>query len=142
MQLIERPSLYDEFKKDPARRRHLLEEDLLNDVTEKICEVLELRGISRADLARSLGKTKGYVTQILRGQNLTLRSLASVADALGCIADVEFLPSTEHALTVRSGVHRWDKPTPRAGVVTFEVVDNLSESQGSNNAKQEVALAS
>ncbi len=45
--------------------------------------LLERRKISRAELARRIGKSKPYVTQLLRApSNLTLRTLADVAWAL------------------------------------------------------------
>lgn len=42
-------------------------------------------GLTQEDLARKLGKSRSYVTQLLHGRkNLTLRSLVSALDALGC----------------------------------------------------------
>ncbi len=76
-------TLYDTYKKDPSRRKLLLEEEFILDVTESLCMIMNTQGITRADLARHLGKTKSFVTQILSGKNLTLRTLANVADALG-----------------------------------------------------------
>lgn len=46
--------------------------------------LMERRKVSRAELARRIGKSKPYVTQLLRASsNLTLRTLAEVAWALG-----------------------------------------------------------
>jgi transcriptional regulator with XRE-family HTH domain len=45
--------------------------------------------ISRADLAQSMGVSPGRVSQILSGdENLTLRTLSSVAAALGAEVEV------------------------------------------------------
>jgi transcriptional regulator with XRE-family HTH domain len=50
-----------------------------------IALLLERRGVSRAALARRIGKSKAYVTQLLRApRNITLRTLATLAWALGC----------------------------------------------------------
>jgi transcriptional regulator with XRE-family HTH domain len=60
------------------------EETLIADATELICQVMEQDGVSRQELARRLGKTKGFVSQLLTGErNMTLRTLADVLFALG-----------------------------------------------------------
>lgn len=80
----EHVSTYEHFKADPKRRRLLVEEELMIEVREKICEYMQLEGITRTELAKRLDVTKGYITQILSGsRNVTLRTLAAVADALG-----------------------------------------------------------
>ena len=48
--------------------------------TEEILQLMDREGISKADLARELGKSKAYVTQALSGgRNMTLRTLAAFA---------------------------------------------------------------
>ena len=59
------------------------------DLTETICEVMEKNRITRSDLAKRLGKTKGYITQLLDGRtNMTIRTISDVFAVLGC----EFRP--------------------------------------------------
>ena len=54
------------------------------EVTETICELLEKEKISRKELADRLGKTKGFVSQLLNGgRNLTLRTVADILHVLG-----------------------------------------------------------
>lgn len=49
------------------------------DATELLARVMEVRGTKRSELAAKLGRSKSYVTQMLRGnQNLTLKTLADV----------------------------------------------------------------
>ena len=68
----------------PRRRRLLREEQLIVQVAEKLVETLERENVSRTELGRRLGKSKGFVSQILAGdKNLTLRTVADVCDALG-----------------------------------------------------------
>ncbi|MBM3498125.1 MAG: helix-turn-helix transcriptional regulator [Armatimonadetes bacterium] len=51
-------------------------------------------GISRAELARRLGKSRAYVTRMLNGQpNMTLKTLTLIAVALGEGIDL-FVPSS------------------------------------------------
>jgi len=77
---------YDKLLARSERTRRLLrQEELIIDVTEALAEVLVAKGMTRSELAKRLGKSKSFVTQILGGdRNLTLRTLADVADALDC----------------------------------------------------------
>lgn len=60
------------------------QETLIADATELICQAMDVGGINRQDLATRLGKSKGFVSQILTGErNMTLRTLADVMFALG-----------------------------------------------------------
>jgi transcriptional regulator with XRE-family HTH domain len=61
---------------------------------ERICELMETRGITRAELARRLRKSPPYVTRLLNGRpNMTLRTLTEIAVALGEAIEV-FIPSS------------------------------------------------
>jgi len=75
-------------------RRLLLQEELILEVTEALARALEEQGLQKQELAKRLGKTKGYVTQLLSGgKNLTLRTLAAVADALGRSVQLKLVDS-------------------------------------------------
>jgi transcriptional regulator with XRE-family HTH domain len=64
--------------------RLVAQETLILDATELIVELLERHSISRQELARKLGKSKGFVTQLLSGErNMTLRTLADLGYVLG-----------------------------------------------------------
>jgi len=59
-------------------------EDLVFNVTEDLLLMLEDLSISKAELARKLGKSKSYVTQILSGsRNMTLGSFSDICFVLG-----------------------------------------------------------
>ncbi len=82
------------------RRRLLREEELILDVTELLSSALEEKRMTKSELAEKLGKTKGFVTQVLSGnRNLTLRTIADIADALGFRVRVrrESSPEVRHA---------------------------------------------
>ncbi len=69
---------------DPEFRRLLAQEDLILEVTETLCELLENEKVSRKELADRLGKSKGFVSQVLNGgRNLTLRTVADILHVLG-----------------------------------------------------------
>ena len=75
---------------EDARGRHgeeyerlLCQERLILDVTELLAGALEDDGVTRAELSRRLGRTPGFVSQLLGGgRNLTLRTIADIAAAL------------------------------------------------------------
>jgi transcriptional regulator with XRE-family HTH domain len=51
---------------------------------QQLAHALAANGMSRAQLARNLGKTRAYVTQVMRdGQNLTIKTMAELAGACG-----------------------------------------------------------
>lgn len=59
------------------------------DISEHVFAVMERQGVSKAKLARRLGKSRAYVTKILQGNaNFTLESLVKIARALDCRLDV------------------------------------------------------
>lgn len=59
-------------------------ERLILHVGEQIYQAMEDQNVSRADLSRALGVTKGYVSRVLnQTPNVTLRTLVSIATVLG-----------------------------------------------------------
>jgi transcriptional regulator with XRE-family HTH domain len=77
-------TILDEYLKDDEFRRLFAQEDLILEVTETLCELLEKEKISRKELADRLGKSKGFVSQLLNGgRNLTLRTVADILHVLG-----------------------------------------------------------
>ncbi len=77
-------TLMDEFLEDPEFARLMAQGDLIMEVTETLCELLDKEEVSRKELADRLGKTKGFVSQLLNGgRNLTLRTVADILHVLG-----------------------------------------------------------
>lgn len=72
----------------PARRgpefdRLLRQEELILDVTESFTKALRDAEMTQAELARAMGRSPGFVSQLLAGsRNFTLRTVADVACAL------------------------------------------------------------
>jgi antitoxin component HigA of HigAB toxin-antitoxin module len=70
--------------KEADFERLVAQESLILEATEEICRILENQDISRSELARRLGKSKAFVTQVLSGErNMTLNTAADLAFALG-----------------------------------------------------------
>lgn len=91
-----RKSSFKQLTSTPEGRRLLEQELLLVAATEVVSKLLGKKQVNRAELARRIGKSKAFVTQILRGRhNMTLRTLADLAWALE--ARVQLLPEAWHA---------------------------------------------
>lgn len=76
-------TLSDKLMQSREGRRLYGQERLILEVTELICEIMEAKGITRSELAGRLGKSKGWVSQLLDGgANMTLHTIADVFTAL------------------------------------------------------------
>jgi len=75
--------------REPTYDQLLEQERLILAATELVHELLEEQGVTKTELAQRLDRTKGFVTQLLGGdRNLTLRTLADLAGALGHRVDL------------------------------------------------------
>jgi transcriptional regulator with XRE-family HTH domain len=75
---------------DLEYRRLLEQESLITDATELIYELMEERGLNQKQLAKKIGKSKGFVSQVLSGRrNMTLRTLSDLLFALGARGRLE-----------------------------------------------------
>ena len=64
----------------PERERVFAQEQLIVSVAENIWEKMETQGVTKADIAKTLGKSKAFITQCLNGgRNMTLRTLSDIA---------------------------------------------------------------
>ena len=80
------------YASEPDRRRYA-QNSLIVDAAIAISKAVESAQITQKDLAARLGKTEGYVSQVLSGgSNFTLRTLADVAYALDCMVDLVLKP--------------------------------------------------
>lgn len=99
-------STYQEFlESKPSARLELLEEELILDVAILLAEEMDRQSLSRAQLAEKLGRSRAHVTQLLAGRNLTLRTLAQVADALSCKPEITLKPEVLAGEVLRIPFH-------------------------------------
>lgn len=76
-------NMNDNRNKEEDYERLVEQESLILAATEMIEQLLEESETSRKELADRLGRSKGFVTQILAGdRNMTMRTLADLAFAL------------------------------------------------------------
>jgi transcriptional regulator with XRE-family HTH domain len=77
-------TVVEEYVSDPVQMRLFQQERAIFEVTERLEEAMKEAGVTRAGLAARLGKTKGWVTQMLDGEaNKTIRTVADAFAALG-----------------------------------------------------------
>lgn len=68
-------------------------EKVILDFTERICEIMEDQGTNRSELAARLGRSRAWVTKLLRGDhNMTIATMVSVMMALGYEMRLESQP--------------------------------------------------
>ncbi len=76
-------TLIEGLTKTKEGMRLYQQERAIQDLTDLVCEVMEEENVSRAELARRIGKTKGYITQLLDGRtNMTVRTISDVFTVL------------------------------------------------------------
>ena len=77
-------TLVEAYVEDPVQMRLFQQERSIYEVTELIESLMKAQNVSRSELAARLGKTKGWVTQLLDGEaNKTLRTIADAFAVLG-----------------------------------------------------------
>jgi len=82
--------------RDLEFERLVEQESLILEATELLSKLMKDQGISKADLARELGKTRSYVSQLLNGgRNMTLRTLADLLFALDHRAQLNIEPCAQ-----------------------------------------------
>ena len=87
--------------KDPAYALEAAKGELIMDVTESICEILEKENIERQTLAKKMNKTKGFISQILNGsRNMTLGTLAEISYVLGYAPKIAFEESNSQRIRI------------------------------------------
>ncbi len=76
-------SFIDRLTETKDGKRLYQQEHTILNATELMCQLMQENNVSRSELAARLGKTKGYVTQLLDGRaNMTIRTISDVFFAL------------------------------------------------------------
>ena len=83
------------------------QERLIMEVTEAICAFMEERGISRKELAEKIGKTRGYVSQVLSGKNVTLNTLAELVWGLDGRFEMKLVPKEQNEQPLEHDGEKW-----------------------------------
>ncbi|MCF3131234.1 helix-turn-helix domain-containing protein [Streptomyces olivochromogenes] len=79
-------------------RTDLAGAQLARQATASLAGLLAGLGKTRSDLAKAMGVSPGRVSQIMSGDaNLTVRTLAAAAEALGASVEITFRPCPQPA---------------------------------------------
>lgn len=77
-----------------AEAKAIARDELIYHLTEDLLVLLEDKGISKAQLAKALGKSRSFVTQVLSGnRNMTLGTLSDICFELQVNPVVSILPN-------------------------------------------------
>ncbi len=89
-------TIYEKMMEEKEFERLMAQEDLILEVTETFMDILAVEKVKKNALAQMMGKTKGFISQILNGsRNLTLRTLADMAFTLGYAIELRFVKKTK-----------------------------------------------
>jgi transcriptional regulator with XRE-family HTH domain len=116
-------TLLEKYLEDPEFARLMAQGDLIMEVTETLCELLENENITRKELAVRLGKSKGFISQLLNGgRNLTLRTVADILYVLGYkVSLIPYKEGQEEQCDIHASQLWHTRPGPKwkLGGITF-----------------------
>lgn len=88
------PGWVQRLMADPENRKAYERERLILSTTEGIWRMMDAKGLTKAGIARTLGKTRANIGQMLSGErNMTLKTLADLALACGSRVHFELRPT-------------------------------------------------
>ncbi len=73
-------TLKDKLTSTPEGRRLYQREEMAQALTDTICELVKRKGVSRAELARRMGKSEGVVSYYLDRGTAIFQSLSGYSD--------------------------------------------------------------
>jgi len=93
---------------DDEGRKLYFREDLIFEITESICKVMEERRISKAELSRLAGVSKSNITQLLSGDhNMRLTTVADLLYALDSKLAVSAVPLDIDSILESTTFNQW-----------------------------------
>lgn len=89
----------EQVEQSRAERKLVAREKLIYNLTEDLLVLLEDRGMSKAELAKALGKSRSYVTQLLSGsRNMTLGTLSDICYELNARPVINVIPESANVV--------------------------------------------
>ncbi len=88
----------ERFTSEPENMRLYQQERVILETSDLISDLLDRTGVTKAELAERLGRSKSYVTQLLNGRaNMTLRTISDVMWALDSNLVISAAPLSIHS---------------------------------------------
>ena len=110
----------EKLMSDEEGRKLYFREDLIFEITEAICKVMDEKHISKAELSRLAGVSKSNITQLLSGdQNMRLSTVADLLYALDSKLDVTAVPLDVDSILESTTFDQW-VPAMEAMMKQFE----------------------
>lgn len=82
--MTERQTWFERFSAEHAHDPDFLAEQFVLRMNRELRRFMREHGLTQTELARRMGVSQAYISRLLHyNQNLTLRSLALLADAMG-----------------------------------------------------------
>jgi len=98
----------EKLMSDDEGRKLYFREDLIFEITESICKVMEERRISKAKLSRLAGVSKSNITQLLSGDhNMRLTTVADLLYALDSKLAVSAVPLDIDSIIESTTFNQW-----------------------------------
>jgi transcriptional regulator with XRE-family HTH domain len=120
-------TMVEELTSTPEGMAAFQQERVILEVAILIRRLLKEQGLSKADLAARLGRSKAFVTQLLDGHaNMTLRTISDVMCALGHSLRVS--AGDLNIRSARAGIVFDSGRTPQ--VLSFPKTEHLSQYPG------------
>ncbi len=93
---------------DEEGRKLYFREDLIFEITETICKVMDEKGINKTKLSRLAGVSKSNITQLLSGdQNMRLTTVADLLYALDSKLAVSAVPLDIDSIRESTDFNQW-----------------------------------
>lgn len=122
--------IIDELKNNSEEMRLYQQEWLILEVTELIAFLMNDKRVSKTQLARRLGRSKGYVTQLLDGRaNMTLRTVADLMWALDSSLGISARPLGFESSMETVSQYELAEHTD-SWLVNFELAERATGEQG------------
>lgn len=121
-------SLEEKFRDDPE----FIAEKLALNVAAQIDLTMQRKGITRSELAKRIGTSTPYVSQVLNGTtNMTILTVCKLASAVGLEVDVQLRDAAAHSEEVDfEDVFTELIAAVRAGRPTAPALDQYQELPG------------
>jgi len=119
------------------------------DFTVQLQELMEKKGINKAQLARSVGKSGPYITKIMKGEcNFTIESMVELADAIDGKLELHVVPREEEIVawykSIKTARKNKDLKRPSLGVESIDPTGpqiNLSSTYFPENGDNGYSIA-
>lgn len=93
------PTIDSSDKHDKTFERLVRQEEIILNVTNCLTEALEHAGVTKAELAKRIERSPGFVSHIFGGgRNLTLRTISDIAAALSLQPTLQLKPDRKSGI--------------------------------------------